>query len=225
MKIFTIIKRNSTRIPDKNFQVLGNKPVWHHLVDQLSPHTVFINTDCIDLLEAGNPPKNVVFLPRDQRFIDWENDAGSVSSPVIAMTRDFVENFAEDAEEVIVLTHVTSPFLRRKTLEDAAASLGDGWKSVHSVQLVRDFAWVETPGGKPREVNFDPSYVQKTQNLPPIFLSKGAFFIFRAGDFLETGLRIIEPCNFVPLSPRECVELDYPEDIDFARMLAVQSDA
>ena len=45
MKIFTIIKEESTRIPGKNFIDLNGKPLWWHLLSELNGLDVTINTD------------------------------------------------------------------------------------------------------------------------------------------------------------------------------------
>ena len=35
MKLFTYIKNNSSRIPKKNFQVLGGLELWKHLIFEM----------------------------------------------------------------------------------------------------------------------------------------------------------------------------------------------
>ena len=52
-------------------------------------------------------------------------------------------------------------------------------KSIHSVQQIKDFVWVKKDRNK-IPVNFSPDRVQRTQDLSPISVSKGAFFIAKA---------------------------------------------
>lgn len=45
MKIFTIIKEESKRIPNKNFTDLNGHPLWWHLLSELKGLDVTVNTD------------------------------------------------------------------------------------------------------------------------------------------------------------------------------------
>ena len=45
MKIFTIIKDHSERIPDKNFMDVNGHPLWWHLLSELDGLDVTVNTD------------------------------------------------------------------------------------------------------------------------------------------------------------------------------------
>ena len=53
-------------------------------------------------------------------------------------------------------------------------------------------------------------------------MSKGAFFIARAGDILDQNKRLPEPLIFFPLNHIESVEIDNYEDLKFARILRGQ---
>ena len=45
MKIFTIIKEKSERIPDKNFIEINGYPLWWHLMSELDGLDITVNTD------------------------------------------------------------------------------------------------------------------------------------------------------------------------------------
>ena len=74
------------------------------------------------------------------------------------------------------LTHITSPFLKRDTIFKAVEMLENNniAKSIHSVQQVQDFVWVKNDEVNP--VNFFTDRVQRTQDLPPLFVSKELFY-------------------------------------------------
>ena len=125
-----------------------------------------------------------------------------------------------DKSEIIVLTHVTSPFLKKKTIIDAVNMLKDDKKSksIHSIQLIKDFVWVKKDK-EAKPVNFFTDRVQRTQDLSPIMVSKGAFFIAKAGDILDQRKRLPEPVLFFPLDHTESIEIDNFDDLEFARIL------
>ena len=62
MKIFTIIKENSERIPDKNFIEINGYPLWWHLMSELDGLDITVNTDS---------PKFIKQLPSYKLGIWW----------------------------------------------------------------------------------------------------------------------------------------------------------
>jgi CMP-N-acetylneuraminic acid synthetase len=220
VKIFSTIKEHSERISHKNFLALEGRPLWRWLIDELYPHEIFINTDCSNLLIDSGLPSHVRLIERDQRHIDWESDASAKGGPALDMLRSFIEGYVDNEDEIVVLTHVTSPFLRRDTLSHAIEFLDRGWKSVHSVEVIQDRVLLENMSRAPTPINFDPAIVERTQDLSRVFVSKGAFFAFRAIDFLDTGMRVIDPCCYFPLSRIEAIEIDTGHDLEAARTVA-----
>ena len=219
MRIFTIIKSKSERLKHKNFLALGDKPLWRHLIDELSPCDVTINTDSAQILEevSNLGRSSLRAVPRDQRHIEWEEDPTVLTSPVTDMLIDFC---ADLGEEIVVLTHVTSPFLKLETLRDAVEILKTkpSIRSVHSIDQVRDFGWLNR-SDEVSPINFDENVVQRTQDLDPILVSKGAFFIARASDIVRTGIRLPPPVHYYALSKIEAIEIDTGEDFTFASIV------
>ena len=220
MKIFTIIKEDSMRIPDKNFSDINGHPLWWYLLSELEGLDITVNTDSqkfIKQLRSSNL-KSIRVIKRLQKHIDWENNESMDFSPVEDMLFDFCETL--DRTEIVVLTHVTSPFLKKETIYDAVNMLQNDHnaKSIHSVLQVQDFVWVKKDN-EASPVNFFTDRVQRTQDLPPIFVSKGAFFIAKAGDILDQRKRLPQPLIFFPLDHTQSVEIDNFEDLEFARLL------
>ena len=125
-----------------------------------------------------------------------------------------------DSSEIVVLTHVTSPFLKKQTILDAVDVLQSNKKakSIHSVQQVQDFVWLKK-GNEAIPINFCTDRVQRTQDLSPMLISKGAFFIARAKDILGQRSRLPEPVLFFPLDHLQALEIDNFGDLEFARIL------
>jgi CMP-N-acetylneuraminic acid synthetase len=220
MKIFTIIKEESKRIPDKNFADIDGHPLWWHLLSELEGLDVTVNTDSQKFLKQlrSSNLKSIQVIEREQRHINWENDESIASSPVEDMLFDFCETI--NREEIVVLTHVTSPFLKKETIFDAVNVLQNdhGTKSIHSILQVQDFVWLKKENNA-NPINFFTDRVQRTQDLSPILVSKGAFFIAKAGDILDQRKRLPEPLIFFPLNHTQALEIDNYEDLEFARLL------
>jgi len=219
MKIFTIIKEDSKRIPNKNFIEVNGQPLWWHLLSELEGLDITVNTDSqkfIEQLEESNL-KSIKVIKRKQKHIDWENDKSIDSSPVEDMLFDFCKTL--DRSEIVVLTHITSPFLKKQTIFDAVEMLQNDQnaKSIHSVHQIQDFVWVKKKN-EASPVNFQTDRVQQTQDLSPIFVSKGAFFIAKVGDILDQRKRLPEPLLFFSLDHVQSIEIDNFEDLDFAKL-------
>ena len=220
MKIFTILKQESIRIPNKNFTDVNGHPLWWYLLSELDGLDVTVNTDSQQFLKQlqSSNLKSIQVIKRNQKHIDWENDKSIDSSPVEDMLFDFCETI--DGSEIVVLTHITSPFLKKETIFDAIDLLQNNHnaKSIHSVSQVQDFVWVQKDS-EASPVNFFTDRVQRTQDLPPILVSKGAFFIAKASDILDQRKRLPEPLIFFPLNHIEAVEIDNFNDLEFARLI------
>ena len=220
MKIFTIIKEESNRVPGKNFVNIDGHPLWWHLLSELEGLDITVNTDSQKFLKQlqNSNLKSIQVIERDKKHIDWENNERIDSSPVEDMLFDFCKTI--DSSEIVVLTHVTSPFLKKETIFDAVNMLkNDKYaKSIHSILQIQDFIWLRKDD-KANPVNFYTDRVQRTQDLSPIFVSKGAFFIAKAGDILNQRKRLPEPLIFFPLNHIESVEIDNFDDLEFARLV------
>ena len=210
MKFFIIIKHNSERLPSKNFLVLGEKPLYKHLLDELSGENVYIDTDSGPLHQSLEHSPVTCYM-RDKKFIDLETDSDYKVSPVLLMIDNFLDKYVDDENEIIVTPHVTSPFVKLSTILNASKFLSKGYDTIQACTLHKEFTYFD---GKP--VNFDDGVVQKTQDLKPVMMGNGAFFIFTKKTFKENNNRTGKNPYFYPLSIPESIEIDNEEDWNLA---------
>ena len=209
MKFFIIIKEHSERLLDKNFLELGDKPLFKHLLDELEGEEVFIDTDSY-MLYSRLKNSNVTCYMRNQKFIDLETNGDFKVSPVLLMIENFLDNYVDNENEIIVTPHVTSPFIKLNTIKHACHFL-DEFDTVQACTEHKEFTYFD---GRP--VNFDPNVVQKTQDLKPVVMGNGAFFIFTKKTFKENNNRTGKNPHFYPIGFPECVEIDDKEDWELA---------
>ena len=183
-------------------------------------YNIFIDTDSEEVItECNTDPRlsNVSAYKRDKKFIDMENDPNNNLSPANLMLENFLDNYVTDYEEPILLTHVTSPFLKKETVKNALEMYNEGkYEYIHSVNKEKDFGFLETFDNP---INFNPNVVQRTQDLKPIYFSNGAFFLMTKGVFKKNKNRWGKKIYFYPLSTIEGIEIDYPEDLELARIV------
>ena len=219
IKLFVIIKETSERVSNKNFKVLGDKPLWKHLLYELFPYDVFVDTDSAEVLEQCSIDTNlshVTAYPRKQEHIDMENNSNL--SPVLHLIDNFLETYTED-DDIIVTTHVTSPFLTTRTIIDAIKKLDEGYDSVLSVTKSSDHSWVQEENNY-KPLNFNPKVVEKTQSLNQIVMMNGAFFIFTKKMFNTLNKsRLGKTPYYYELPSPEHIEIDTYDDFNLANLV------
>lgn len=223
MKLFTIVKKSSSRVIDKNFQLISDFPLWRWTTQNLAGNGVdiYINTDSSEVIDECREMPGVIAYARSQKHIEWEKKSSSLGSPVEDMLIEFCQNHVPDKEELICLFHVTSPFIKFETIAQASAHVNpaSGYKSVQSVKKIQDFLFFESDSEN-TPINFDPCKVQRTQDLQPVYMSLGAFFIAKAHDILRQRTRVPVPTFNYCLDALESIEIDYPDQLLLAQRIA-----
>ena len=131
-----------------------------------------------------------------------------------------MEKKKEDINIQATAIGVSLEAIKKETIFDAVNMLNNNKKSksINSIKTIQDFVWVKK-GSEVSQVNFSTDRVQRTQDISPILVSKGAFFIAKAGDILDQRKRLPQPVLFYPLDHTQSIEIDNFNDLEFARLL------
>lgn len=221
IKFFIIIKNKSERIKNKNFVKVNNIPLYKYLLSELKNERVYIDTDSKKILRNKeiSTYKNFVIYKRKQKYIDLETSDSFKVSPVYFLIDNFINNYCK-MEDIIVCSHVTSPFIKKKTIYKAIKFLEKGYDSISSVTYHHEFALLKNKK-KYMNINFNNKVVNKTQDLNPIILMNGAFFIFKAKTFKKYKSRYSKKHHFYEIKYPESIDINYPEDLNLARNYAL----
>ena len=113
--------------------------MWEHLIYTLKGQKVFIDTDSKLIIKKTKKkfPWVHAYL-RNQKFIKLEKTKNA--SPTLMMIKNFLQKYVKNKEEIIVTTHVTSPFIKMKTIKDAVKKLKK-YDSIAAVTKDYNFAW------------------------------------------------------------------------------------
>ncbi len=220
MKIFLFIKEKSERLNNKNFLQLGGLELYKHTLLKLKDFDVYLDTDSKQIYNECKNNKNLSHVTcylRKRKYIDMELSEKEYG-PTLLMTRDFLDEYVSDENEPIVLTHVTSPFLKVSTILDAVEKL-EGYDSVCSISEIKSFA-LRKKHNKYEPINFDIKGLQKSQVLDSIAHLNSAFFIFTKKSFIENdNNRIGKNPNFYKIHFPEDLDINYEEDYLIAEKL------
>lgn len=201
---FVPIRLNSKRVVGKNLKLLGGKPMMCYLLEtliqvkQIDEVYVYCSSDeVLPYLPAG-----VKLLKRDTAL---DSDA--------ALGEEIYDAFVRDVEaDVYMLAHTTSPFIKAETIANAVDEVVQGGHdSAFSAQKIQTFTWYE---GKP--LNYSPTNIPRTQTIEPVYVETSAFYIFRRETWVEHHRRVGFNPYMAIVGPVEGVDIDYPEDFDFA---------
>ena len=218
MKIFIFIKEKSERVPNKNFLQLGGVELYKHTLLKLKDFEVYVDTDSKKIYQECNTDKNLSHVTcylRKQEYIDHENNNKEIS-PALLITKNFLDTYIIDENEPIILTHVTSPFLKVSTIIDAVKKLGKTYDSVCSVSEINSFV-LKRKNDKYEPINFNTNNVQKSQVLDPIYNLNSAFFIFTKKTFIANNN------NRLGKNPYY-YKLVFPEDLDIKHIETYEID-
>lgn len=205
---FIPIKLNNQRLPGKNLMELEGRPLCDYIfdtvgqIDTIDEKYVYCSDDAI----RKYIPKGLQFLKRAP-YLDGFQVKGL----------EIIEYFIRDVDaDVYVLTHVTQPFTKAESIRKALDKvLYEGYDSAFSCVKIQDYCWYQ---GKP--FNYDMKDIVTTQNLEPIYMETGAFFIFRKEVFTELHQRIGKNPYMCIIDQFEAVDIDEAEDFEFAKAVA-----
>lgn len=201
---FVPIRLNSKRVVGKNLKMLGDKPLLQYVLDTLAGTTAIDEVYVYCSNEEIKPllPQGVRFLKRDES-LDRDETLG----------QEIYDAFTKEVDaDVYVLAHTTSPFIKAATIENAVRQVTEGGHdSAFSAQKVQTFAWYK---GTP--LNYNLKQIPRTQTIEPVYFETSAFYIFRKEIWTVGHQRIGNNPYIAIVDPIEGIDIDNPEDFEFA---------
>lgn len=204
---FIPIKLNNERLPGKNTLPLGNRPMCEYIfetinkVEIIDEKYVYCSSESI----KRHIPEGIKFLKRDS-YLDGFQVKGL----------EIIDYFLKDVEaDIYVLTHVTQPFTKYSSITEALEKVISGeYDSAFSAKVLQDYCWYR---GKP--FNYNIKDIVTTQNLEPIYIETGAFYIFTREVFKKYRQRIGVNPYIKVMEQIEAVDIDTADDYEFAKVV------
>ncbi len=201
---FVPIRLNSKRVVGKNLKMLGNKPLLCYILDTLVKvkriDEVYVYCSSEEIIKYL--PVGVKFLKRPE-FLDRDETLG----------KEIYEEFTKTVDaDVYILAHTTSPFMKVETVENALNKiLDEDYDSAFSAEKIQTFVWYN---GK--TLNYDLKEIPRTQTIEPVYVETSAFFMFKRDVWKVHKQRIGFKPYFAIVDKIEGVDIDWPEDFEFA---------
>lgn len=210
MKIvsFIPIKLNNQRLPGKNIMKLNGRPLCDYIFRTIAATNMIQEryVYCSDNRIQPYIPRTLTFLKRDP-YLDGFQIKGL----------EIIEYFLKDVDaDIYILTHVTQPFTKKESLENALKKVAGGqYDSAFSAVKLQDYCWY-----KGKTLNYNMQDIALTQDLEPVYQETGAFYIFTREVFRKYHQRIGKKPYIASVDSFEAIDIDTAEDFVFAEAAA-----
>ena len=201
---FVPIRLNSKRVVGKNLKMLGDKPLLQYILETL------VTVPQIDEVYVYCSSEDVIpYLPQGVKFLKRSTTLDSDET----LGKEIYEAFVKEVDaDVYMLAHTTSPFIKGTTIANAITEVTEGGHdSSFSAQKIQTFTWFK---GAP--LNYDLKKIPQTQKIEPVYVETSAFYIFRKELWTVEHQRVGFNPFMAIIDPIEGIDIDYPEDFEFA---------
>jgi len=210
------MKAHSARIPDKNFRLFANKPLFRWILDTLAGmpeiDRIIINTDARAVLEKHGFEESERIMLRDRK--------AELCGDEVSMNRIIEDDLSAVASECFLMTHTTNPLLSADTIRRALEAYENSLPEHDSLFSVNRYQtrFYREDGSA---INHDPETLLPTQQLEPWFEENSNLYIFSLESFRSAGRRIGLRPRLFETPPSESVDIDNSTNWHIAELLAL----
>jgi YrbI family 3-deoxy-D-manno-octulosonate 8-phosphate phosphatase len=208
----------SKGVPGKNLRRVGSVSLVGRAVAAClaaeAIGEVYVSTDDLTIADQTRAAGGeVVDRPRD-----LAGDCATSESALLHALR--VLDSPDRPVEVLAFVQCTSPFISPADLDAAVRTVLTGQAdSVFSAVESHAFLW-RPDGDSVLGVNHDASHRLRRQDRDSEYRETGAFYVFRAARFAQTGHRFFDRTRVVPVPSLTALEIDTEADLEVARSVA-----
>lgn len=216
MKTIAIIpaRGGSKRIPDKNIQIFGTLPLVVHSILYAQQNStiideVYVSTDHEEIKKIA--------LQFGAKVIDRPAAISGDLEPTVSALRHVLESIENNAVENVILLQATNP-LRPESLLREAFEVYQRENADSLFTVTRNHQKLGKIASK-KFTPFNYTIGQRSQDLDPLFFENGLLYITKASLILKD---IIISENAFPFEVNHIfanVDIDTPEDLDYAEYL------
>lgn len=205
---FAPSRLNSQRVPQKNIKILGGTPLVNYAfgainkVGSIDEAVLFASEPSIcHYIQEGIKYK---YLKRPQ-FLDTQQ----------AKVQDLIGEFLKlDSDaDIIVMFHITSPFLRPDTIAECVEKVKSGYyQSAFTAFQINDRCWFK---GLPLNCSIR---ADAEEAIEPVIVEH-SLYVFKKEVFKTTGQRISNNPYIKIIDHFEGHDIDTPEDFRIAELI------
>ena len=207
------IKKESERIPNKNFRLFNGRPLFTIILELLDSYPlidkILVDSDSKEIQDYTSSLSKGIPIVRPEHLLGGHITANALLEHDI--------RFSDSAH--FFQTHVTNPLLSvstiTKAIEKYFSSLTDH-DSLFSVSRIQHRVFDKNAN----PINHEKTKLLRTQDLDPVFHENSNFFIFSKNSFKNAGNNRVglKPLMY-EISPIEAVDIDYENEFRLAELI------
>ena len=203
------MRHDSERVPGKNYRDFAGLPLYAHIVKSLEQcegiDQIVIDTDSPIIRDDAAerfPAVRVLARP------EWLRDGN------ISMNEVLCHSIGQIDAEYFLQTHSTNPLLNPATITKAIRTFFASPDNDSLFSVTRLQTRLYDQGGRP--LNHDPSVLQRTQDLPPVYEENSNLYLFSKEAMLKSRNRIGKQPLLFEVGKIEALDIDTEADFIIA---------
>ena len=201
------MRHHSQRVPEKNFRIIGGKPLFHYILTTLlavpEVNGIYVDTDSpriIDGIKKHFPTVNIINRPEELCADD------------VSMNRIINHDVSMVKAPIYLQTHSTNPLLKPETISKSINYFLENQPKYDSLfSVTRWHTRLYDKDGQ--ALNHNPGELIQTQDLAPLFEENSCIYLFTEDSLKITGHRIGSSPHLFEIDPDQAWDID--DSLDF----------
>ena len=202
------IKSNSTRVKNKNFQLLGDKPLYQYIIDHCIQaecfDDIYVDTDSPEINSYCVENQIICIKRKPELTLDTAN-----GNDVFHYDIDFVGHY-----DFYFQLYATAPFLKPETIRQCVDKLTHTTKYDSILTATEEYGWF---WHKEQPVNYQPNILPRSQDATPVIKETTGLYGISKRAYERYKCRVgATPYFYIIRDRKECIDLDTQEDFAVA---------
>ena len=205
------IKSNSTRVQNKNFKLINNKPLYQYIIDHCIQaecfDDIYVDTDSPEINSYCVENQIICIKRKPELTLDTAN-----GNDVFHYDIDFIGHY-----DFYFQLYATAPFLKPETIRDCVDKLTHSSKHDSILTATEEFGWF---CHKDQPVNYQPNILPRSQDATPVIKETTGLYGISKRAYDRYRCRVgATPYFYIIRDRKECIDLDTQEDFIHASNL------
>ena len=203
------IKSNSTRVKNKNFRLLGDKPLYQYIIDHCIQaecfDDIYVDTDSPEINSYCTENQIVCISRKPELTLDTAN-----GNDVFHYDIDFIGHY-----DFYFQLYATAPFLKPETIRECVNKLTHSSKHDSILTATEEYGWF---WHKDQPVNYQPNILPRSQDATPVIKETTGLYGISKRAYDRYRCRVgATPYFYIIRDRKECIDLDTHEDFTIAQ--------
>ena len=205
------IKSNSTRVKNKNFRLLGDKPLYEYIIDHCIQaecfDDIYVDTDSPEINSYCTKNQVVCINRKPELTLDTAN-----GNDVFHYDVDFIGHY-----DFYFQLYATAPFLKPETIRECVNKLTHSSKHDSILTATEEYGWF---WHKDQPVNYQPNILPRSQDATPVIKETTGLYGISKRAYDRYRCRVgATPYFYIIRDRKECIDLDTLDDFIIAEGL------